>query len=312
MLVAVDAFTKFVELHPLRDATAAQLCSVMEKEIFCRYTTPKIIVTDNATNFRSGLLSTLCKRWGIHHSFSSPYHPQTNQAERVNRVVKTMIRMYLDDKPQTKWPELLPAFQLAINTSTNDSTGFAPVKLLLNTDPILPFDNFTRPDDDSDEENDNNDPMFSSRFSEFQEIFQEAKKNLLAAQQTQKTTYDKDHREESFQVGDHVTIRNTTLSNKEKKITASLCPLYNDVGTISKVISNSTFEVTFPNGPIKGPLHIQLLRRYHPRPQSTHPVPSSSTADDLADLNPPTSPPASTRNLRPRQPIDYRALNRGK
>jgi len=312
VLVAVDAFTKFVELHPLREATAAQLCSVMEKEILCRYSTPKIIVTDNATNFRSELLSTLCKRWGIRHSFSSSYNPQTNQAERVNRVVKTMIRTYLDNKPHTRWPDQLPAFQLAINTSTNDSTGFAPIKLLFNIDPVLPIDNFIGPDDDSEEEIDINDPNFSSRFSEFQQNFQEAKKNLEAAQRTQKLNYDKDHREDSFQLGDHVTIRNTTLSNKEKKITASLCPLYNNVGIISKVISPNTFEVTFPNGSTKGPLHIQFLRRYHPRTQTPDPVPSNSQPNNPPDPDSQPSTPTSTRTLRPRQPVDYRALNRGR
>jgi len=63
LLVAVDSFTKFVELHPLHNATVKSIAKVLEGQLFCRYGVPKVLVTDNATSFRSGLMDQLCKTW---------------------------------------------------------------------------------------------------------------------------------------------------------------------------------------------------------------------------------------------------------
>ncbi len=124
--VIVDGFTKYVQLHPLREATAATIGKILEKEVFCRFSSPHTIVSDNATIFRSTTMKAICSKWGITHSFCSRYHPQTNLAERVNRVVKPMLRIYLEDKPHNKWSEQLPLLQLAINTAKHDSTGLTP------------------------------------------------------------------------------------------------------------------------------------------------------------------------------------------
>lgn len=149
---------------------------------------------------------------------------------------------------------------------------------------------------------------FDSRFSEFQTIIKEAKLRLEAAQDKNKATYDLDHTDEKFEIGDMVLIKNHTLSSREKKITAGLCPLYKDIGTISKVISDVTYEITFPDGSVKGPIHIQLLRRYHQRSES--PLFNASSQPPTPQPTPPPSP-LHSRQLRPRQPTDYRALHQG-
>ncbi|CAL8129503.1 unnamed protein product [Orchesella dallaii] len=323
VLVAVDGFTKFVELHPLRDATAKSIANVLEKELFCRYGVPRIIVTDNATSFRSEIFGTLCKTWGIRHSFSSPYHPQTNLSERVNRVVKPMIRCYLDDSKHSKWSEKLSLFQLAINTSKHDSTGFAPATVLFNTNPRLPIDNklsydSSLDDDLVEDDADDDTNLIQSRFSQFLDLQEKVKENLAAATNKQKAVYDQSHRPEFFQIGDLVSLKTTTLSNKEKKISAGLCSLFQKgPATITKIISERTFEVRLPDGSTRGPIHINLLRRYHPRevPANTAPsTPALPVQPTPASSQQPDGPITGTtarRTLRPRQPVNYKALHHG-
>jgi len=142
-------------------------------------------------------------------------------------------------------------------------------------------------------------------------------------------------------VGDIVVIRDKTLSSKEKKIVSGLCPLYSSTPVvISKVISATTYEVTFPDGSLRGPLHVSLLRRYHSRTSPENSLDRSSdppseaeketphtTTPDIAtsDTTTPsttthtTTPkaesedtPAPSRQLRQRKPVDYRKLHLGR
>lgn len=298
-LVIVDGFSKYVQLHPLREATAATVTKILEKEVFCRFSSPHTIVSDNATIFHSATMKYICNKWGITHSFCSPYHPQTNLAERVNRVVKPMLRIYTEDQSHNKWAEQLPLLQLAINTATHDSTGFTPYQIMFNKEPRLPLDNFVEAEDsDSPVEN----ISHTSRRAAFQQMISQVKSRLEAAQALQKSNYDHHRRQETFKVGDQVVLKNNTLSNKAKNIVAGLCSLYSTPGTISKIISANTYEVTLADGTQRGPLHLDQLKRYFLRPPTSTnaPILESSSEDSDGSV-------VQGRVLRPRsKPINYR------
>jgi hypothetical protein len=88
--------------------------------------------------------------------------------------------------------------------------------------------------------------------------------NIARVQEKQKKYYDQRHRDDQFKVGDYVVMKGTTKSNKEKGNVAGLSPLYNrSVIQIHKVHDNLNYDVKFYDGAIRGPFHIQFLRRYH-------------------------------------------------
>lgn len=63
----------------------------MERHI-CRYGVPSKIITDNATNFLGKDLELLCKKFKIHHHWSSPYRPQMNGVvEAANKNLKKIL-----------------------------------------------------------------------------------------------------------------------------------------------------------------------------------------------------------------------------
>ncbi|CAL8087458.1 unnamed protein product [Orchesella dallaii] len=313
ILVIVDGFSKYVELHPTKEATSQSIAKVLEREIFCRYGIPKVIVSDNATAFRSNLMEKLCKSWGVHHSFASAYHPQTNLAERVNRVIKPMIRKFLDGNTHNKWAENIPLFQLAINSSKHESTGYSPAQILFNQEPRLPIDNAIAADtSDSDDHHDDENSILLSRHTAFQKILHDVKSNLLHAHAKQKANYDHHRQPTSLKMNDIVVIRNTTLSNKDKKIVKGLCPLYSSTpGRITRIYHDLTYEVTFQDGTTRGPLHADMLRLYHSRDDATADTPAAIPMVDPSSSEE-DSPPVP-RQLRQRGVrLNYRDLHLGR
>jgi hypothetical protein len=250
---------------------------------------PKSIVTDNASTFSNQIMSYLCKSWKIQHKFCSPYHPQSNLTERTNRTLKTMIRTFLDGHSHKNWAKFLPFLQLAINSSKHDSTGFSPGQIFLNKDMNLPFDNSISFTDDelkslnkslsvkSDRE------IIFDRQERYNTMLSLVCSNLDTSKIKQKQNYDKHHRDVRFQIGDLVVIKDTTLSSKDKGISAGLSPLFKaGVATIDKVLSDLNYIIKYADGVTRGPIHIQSLRRYYVRDfiaaPTTPPSPSLSSS----------------------------------
>jgi len=65
MLVIVDHFSKWVEIFPLRNTMSATIAAILQNEIFCRWSSPKSILINNATYFRSKIFENMCIAWGI-------------------------------------------------------------------------------------------------------------------------------------------------------------------------------------------------------------------------------------------------------
>src|SRR5665811_2332162 len=185
--------------------------------------------------------------------------------------IRDSIRAFLDGSEHKHWAKNLPFLQLALNTSKQESTGFTPAALLFNRELNLPFDVsvglsdseirlLTKSVPKSQRE------LVYDRSEQYSKILSLVRSNLQVAQERQRQNYDKRHRDDHFDVGDTVVVKDTTLSNKQQGISAGLCALYRPyVGKIKTVMSNLNYVVEFEDGSVKGPLHIQLLRRYHER-----------------------------------------------
>ncbi|MGV7343252.1 integrase catalytic domain-containing protein, partial [Mycobacterium kansasii] len=68
--------------------------------ILYRHGIPKRIITDNGTPFKNRGVETLCQKYGIHQSFSTPYYPLANGlAEAFNKtIVKFLKKMVSENK----------------------------------------------------------------------------------------------------------------------------------------------------------------------------------------------------------------------
>ncbi len=65
LLVFIDYFSRWVELFPIRKATALTVASLLRKEILTRWGVPDFILSDQGTQFVSAVFKEICKEWKL-------------------------------------------------------------------------------------------------------------------------------------------------------------------------------------------------------------------------------------------------------
>ena len=128
VLVFEDLFTKYIEVRPLRQATTRNIVQAMKELIVFRWGCPKFFVTDNGMEFSNKMVTDRLQELGIIHTTIAPYHAQANPVEPVNRVLKTMISIFVG-KDHRDWDLHLSELAFALNTSVHTATGITPAFL---------------------------------------------------------------------------------------------------------------------------------------------------------------------------------------
>lgn len=82
LLVFHDAFAKWVELVPLRRATAALLQVAFRERILIRFGVPKMLICDNGAQFASRSFKSFMESLGVELQITAPYSPQENPTDR--------------------------------------------------------------------------------------------------------------------------------------------------------------------------------------------------------------------------------------
>ena len=133
-LVLVDVFTGFIMLKPLKDHSAEEVARAVW-EIFSVIGVPKILQSDNGSEFANQVMNALTHMMGIEHRFISEYHPQADgKVERVVGAVKVTI-MKLLRGATVFWPLHLPFVQYCYNDKVQALTGSTPFALMFGRRP---------------------------------------------------------------------------------------------------------------------------------------------------------------------------------
>ncbi|XP_070004331.1 uncharacterized protein [Nicotiana sylvestris] len=108
--VAIDYFTKWVEVASYKAATKKVVANFVKDRIVCRFKVPESIVTDNTANL--------------------------NKA--VNKNIKKILRKMVEKHKQ--WNEKLPFDLLGYRTTVRTSTGETPYMLVYGTEVVIPVE----------------------------------------------------------------------------------------------------------------------------------------------------------------------------
>jgi hypothetical protein len=252
ILVVVDAFSKFVSFFPVRRITSQVVCDCLERVFFPAYGTPASVVTDNAKVFRSKQMKDLCFRWGISHITATPYYPQSSLAERVNRNLKSALKIFHHES-QVTWDGVLPCLSLAFNTAVDESTQCTPDKLFLGRELKSPLEvrwDLTQVDEQSAGES-------TTLF------WAQAYANLRRARNKVAKRYDRGRKPHEYRVGDIVMYKMRLASSKANKVTAKLLLRWSKPVVIAKIVRPSVMLLASPEtGVIIRRDHVKKLKPY--------------------------------------------------
>jgi hypothetical protein len=131
IIAIIDAFTRWVELYAMPDATAksALRALMLHNKTFGQ---PHQLVSDNGTQYVNEVIAEWATIVGIEHIRTVPYsHQENTLVERSHKETERHLRaLVFDDKTHAKWSKHLGTVQRIMNASEHESIGVAPSKLL--------------------------------------------------------------------------------------------------------------------------------------------------------------------------------------
>jgi hypothetical protein len=130
ILICINAFSKFVWLIPVRQATTNATIRVVQERIFSTFSVQEVLVSGNAQCFTSREFRQFCFELGANHVTTSPYYPQPSHAERFNRYLRSALIAYHSGAHAT-WDQNLTWLQLAFNTAEHESTKATPFQVII-------------------------------------------------------------------------------------------------------------------------------------------------------------------------------------
>ncbi|XP_015078432.1 uncharacterized protein LOC107022293 [Solanum pennellii] len=137
ILVAIDYFTKWVEVVTFKSVTKKAMVEFVHSNIICRFGIPKIITTDNAMNLNSHLIKENCEQFKIVHRHSTPYRPKANGAvEAANKNIKKILRKMVQGS--RRWHDKLPFALMGYRTTVRTPVGATPYLLVYETEVVIP------------------------------------------------------------------------------------------------------------------------------------------------------------------------------
>jgi hypothetical protein len=143
VLVAIDKFTKWIEVKPVTYLKADRVLDFMDELVHC-YGLPHRIITDLGSNFNNQQFWEYCGNSGIDVWYVSVTHPRANrQVERANGMVLDVLKKRLQDAANSKggkWIKELSNALWGIRTQPTKTTGQSPYFLVYGSEAILPAD----------------------------------------------------------------------------------------------------------------------------------------------------------------------------
>ena len=218
ILIAVDAFSKFVWLYPIRDCKSKQIIDKLNGCIFNSFGMPRTIVSDNATYFVSNEFKKFTFSNYITHRTIVPYRAASNLSERYLRNLGNMLRSYYHNC-QNMWDKDIGYIEISLNTAKNTSTGETPFNLMFNHDCNNGLSNLWHINELVSEKKSK-----EEKCQTLTRAIQNVKKSVLLNNRRKKYLFPKS--KHPFKIGSLVYVKTHILSNKQKQICKKLSPKY--------------------------------------------------------------------------------------
>lgn len=226
-----------MEAYAIPNQEASTVANKLVDEMFCRFSLPEQLHSDQGQQFKSILIQEMSKTLQIRKTRTTPYHPQSDGLiERFNRTLLSMLSTTVQEHPWD-WEDSLRKVCLAYNSSVHPGTGYTPFYLMFGRQARLPVDVAfgTAP-----QQVVSHDQYAANLRQTLEEAYQTVRTNLGAHLQRQKEIYDRKVHGQPFEKGDMVWLH--TPAAKRGKSRKLVCPWAGPYVVVKK-LSEVTYRV---------------------------------------------------------------------
>lgn len=280
LLTIMCSATRFPEAIPLRKITAPVVIKALVK-FFSTFGLPKIVQSDQGSNFLSKLFSQVMTTLNISHRVASAYHPESQGAlERFHQTLKAMLKKYCLDTSKD-WDEGVPLVLFAAREAVQESLGFSPAELVFGHAVRGPLKMLKEKILSTELSSKTNVLDYVSKFRErLHKACAVARESLASAQEHMKHHFDRKSVQRYFQEGDQVLVLLPVVGS-------SLSARFSGPYNVLRKLSDTDYVVCTPDRKRKSRVcHVNMLKAYHKR-ESPHvevPAVSTSVPDTLATV----------------------------
>jgi hypothetical protein len=123
--------TGFTLIRALHSKTQEEVAKALW-QLICDFGSPKIIQSDNGTEFVNSVIHELINLYGIEHRLITAYNPRADGlVERKNKEIGRLLKKQMKGST-AQWQLLLPMVQLCLNLKELKRTGTEPFTLFFS------------------------------------------------------------------------------------------------------------------------------------------------------------------------------------
>jgi len=231
-------------LTPMVKATTITVTKALET--FCNtYGYPNVVLTDNGKQFTSNAYEQFLQNNDIRHRLVSLYSPQGNVVERYNQTMEHMLAKICHPHHR-KWKQNLNHVQFVMNNTHNRVLNTTPAYLTFGRHPkgAGEISTPTTYEEDRDIQS-----FIEDLNTKAEHAYKYVRENQLRVHMRNKRRYDKSHKEQTFNQGDHVWVRTKILSKADDGIITKFAPKFDGPYTVKEKTSDLTYHLVDTRDP---------------------------------------------------------------
>lgn len=247
IFIIEDLASRWIELYPLKEATAEQCAKTLLNEVLMRFGIPRRIISDHGPQFISAVIQKLTFVLDINHVLTPVYHPESNPVERKNRDMKPQLAILVGNKHH-EWADQIPFIRFAMNTAKCESTGYTAAYLTFGRE-LRTLDDVNR-DLRAIVQSENFVPEISPHLLLLADTLKRTQETTEATQDRNRVYSDHKRRPDpKYEPGDLVMVTTHCLSNASKQFTSKFAPRRDGPYVIIRKQGTTSYEVAKPDTP---------------------------------------------------------------
>jgi len=248
ILVCLDVFSKFIKLYALKSATTKACLNKLVNHYLGTVIAPKVILSDNATQFRSPEWRKQLQKHGVEVRFTPIRHPESNPSERYMRELSKFCRIYCNENHK-KWAELLPYIESWINNTVTSATGYTPSELMYGSERCNVLSKLTPSLQTLDQEGEG-----------IKEKLEKAYHKMRKRAETREKRRKRGNAEWEPKVNEKVLIKTQPKSDAVEGIAAKFMYIFDGPFWVSKILDHSAYELKDKWGKVRGEFNKKQLK----------------------------------------------------